>query len=603
MRWCIGTVDVPGSPSAQGTASAFSHLANLMNASVFGVQDVLIPKYSCPLGVKCVEHDQLLSEMQADACDVAVMHEWRSPINMINHQSGVTTRTMMRVVNVHGGLNFATSWRNQSNFKPWVKFLVEDTAEAASLYEADHVVFPSYWMRNWTCAHQGFCDANRSSVVPNVIKLDESAVQVQLSSSGGGGDGSSSDSSSSSSGASSSGSGGAAATPASLLEDSASRPVKSFAYVGAVNDRKGIDLAVEAVCGLDVTLHVFGSLQRMEESASDASRYLNEAHDRCRARLQVYGPVTGSEVWPLLQRTEACLLNPSHLENQPTVVFEAAQYSVPMLALRIGPLEEMVANVDDIAADDAAHFSQRVAAVFAAGHHATPALHASVLTGREGWLAFAPKERARRRVVVSDTLLLPAGATNRDLLPKLAALPAATPLVLVLPSKEFIPNDGGEPLVVDTLAADAFAPSLVLNSSRLSVTLRVQPPFFMAEEADEKNYLHFPRGAPIVARPADLAAFASAFPTAAFRAWAFGVWMHSLRKPITSLAQVGTTYVPNCRETPTPTAEYARTMRISANCKIAADMLAQATEETPLASESCYNTATWQQMCLDGDVV
>ena len=36
--WCIGTIDVPGSPSARGTASAFAHLALLMNASMFGVQ-------------------------------------------------------------------------------------------------------------------------------------------------------------------------------------------------------------------------------------------------------------------------------------------------------------------------------------------------------------------------------------------------------------------------------------------------------------------------------------------------------------------------------------------------------------------------------------
>ena len=38
QRWCIGTVDVPGSPSAQGTASAFAHLAVLLNATMFGVE-------------------------------------------------------------------------------------------------------------------------------------------------------------------------------------------------------------------------------------------------------------------------------------------------------------------------------------------------------------------------------------------------------------------------------------------------------------------------------------------------------------------------------------------------------------------------------------
>ena len=151
QKWCIATIDVPGSPTAQGTASAFSKLALLMNATIFGMQDVLLPKYDCPDEVKCVTTDTLLTSLRSGGCDVTITHEWRSPMHAMGTPEA---EDFVRIVNVHGGLKFSQSWRNSGNLHKWARFYTEDANEIAAFHVADHVVYPSMWMYNWTCINQ-----------------------------------------------------------------------------------------------------------------------------------------------------------------------------------------------------------------------------------------------------------------------------------------------------------------------------------------------------------------------------------------------------------------------------------------------------------------
>ena len=395
-----------------------------------------------------------------------------------------------------------------------------------------------------------------------------------------------------------------------LLLIAVDRPVRSFAYVGAVNDRKGIDTAVEAVCDFPVVLHVFGSIQRLEDMQVDGANYLNEAKARCVATINVYGPVLNTEVWQNVTDQQACLLNPSQLENQPTVVYEAARNRVPMLALRIGPVEEMVENIDAISVRQKSDFRQAVQAILARGSQPTPALRRQVLTGADGWKNLLPALRTRDVIEVTETLRIPeeqetnASHCNSWTLTQLAALKArSVPLVLVLPSAEFTRSANAPPLIVDRASGVAFAPSLFVGAfggGENDTSLRIQPPFFFAEEKEMTHYLTFPRGAPFVARPEHLEAYILAYRDRPFRAWSFGYYLYSQQQPIISLPEVAASYQPQCKS---DVDSHGKLMRFLTSCKISKNVTAVfgqvpspphpgATHFTPHHNHGCPHVAT-----------
>ncbi|KAL3926420.1 MAG: hypothetical protein SGPRY_003304 [Prymnesium sp.] len=263
-----------------------------------------------------------------------------------------------------------------------------------------------------------------------------------------------------------------------------------------------------------------------------------------------------------------------------------------MLALRIGPLEEMISNIDDVSSPSREAFLIKARAIFSQGAHVTPALHAEVLQGGQLWGSFRPT--------------VPSKANNFDLLLQLSQLPESSELVLVLPSDEFLSNTSSEPIVVDSLSADVFAPSVASNLAGQSMVRRVQvetlpPPFFIAEESDKTKYTVFPRGAPFVARRDHLSAFVLSHLDDPFRAWAFGVFMYEQHRTLATLAQVGSTYIPKCDAERHD--EVGKIMVISANCKLANNLTSDPTANMPIDSPVCNNQAIWQETCLDGEPI
>ena len=64
-----------------------------------------------------------------------------------------------------GGAPFEASYRTDIILYG-IDYYVDRAMELAAMRAADTVVFPSEWMRKWTCSHQSFCDDDCSLVIP-----------------------------------------------------------------------------------------------------------------------------------------------------------------------------------------------------------------------------------------------------------------------------------------------------------------------------------------------------------------------------------------------------------------------------------------------------
>ena len=95
--------------------------------------------------------------------------------------------TLANVINVHGGFGFDALW-NETVLREksaTMRFAQEDAMEIAALRAADLIVYPSQFIRNYTCRIQGVCDAPSELVVANIpdfisIKVGVVGVAVRI---------------------------------------------------------------------------------------------------------------------------------------------------------------------------------------------------------------------------------------------------------------------------------------------------------------------------------------------------------------------------------------------------------------------------------------
>jgi glycosyltransferase involved in cell wall biosynthesis len=108
-----------------------------------------------------------------------------------------------------------------------------------------------------------------------------------------------------------------------------------FLYVGQLEKHKGIVLMLDALeqMGEDVELHIAGD--------GTLSEYVS-LRANTDQRIRFHGFVSLSHLMRILQTSDAVLAPSLCYENSPTVIYEAFQIGVPVIASRIGGVPELI---------------------------------------------------------------------------------------------------------------------------------------------------------------------------------------------------------------------------------------------------------------------
>lgn len=111
-------------------------------------------------------------------------------------------------------------------------------------------------------------------------------------------------------------------------------PVRFF-FVGQLESHKGIELLLKSIDALDVPfeLHIAGDGSFAQKVSERAQK------DR---RIFFHGFISLEHIHKIMARSDAILLPSLCYENSPTVIYEAFQSGVPVIASRIGGIPELL---------------------------------------------------------------------------------------------------------------------------------------------------------------------------------------------------------------------------------------------------------------------
>ena len=335
---CIASADPILMPASRGTAEALWHLAQTLahaglrthvilisqstSACADSLHQILLHSWesgeritascvhlgSAPgVALPLVTRERFAQHWSAlpSSCQVLVSHEWWAPAldflaaGLLGANASLLPTA---VANFHGGNLWSISWRNASLVK--YADLVMDASERMSAHLNHHLVFPNGYMRD---LHAGWAHTGDQLVIPNIAGLV-----------GGG-----------------------------RAQGGGPQPVLGVAYVGSVEERKGIDVLVRVLAGLAgelrrVRLEIFGSME-VEVHGQEAQEWIRGAlkgapHVRC----TIHGPHDAAHLWPLLKERKLLLVMPTLLENQPMTLIHAAAHGVPVLSYDVGGIADML---------------------------------------------------------------------------------------------------------------------------------------------------------------------------------------------------------------------------------------------------------------------
>ncbi|KAL3932503.1 MAG: hypothetical protein SGPRY_000677 [Prymnesium sp.] len=439
------------------STSAFIWLASDLNATLYAVQSKRsTPASTCPHGARCMPEQHVTKTLQLDGCRTVVTHDWRSPLHALladrrdmamgTELSDSGKPRALLLITRFGGEPFDVSYRSDIILYG-IDHYIDRAMELATMRAADAVIFPSEWMRNG--AERGAVDR---------ISLHEPRL----------------------------------------------RRVQSFAYVGPLNDRHGVGIALRAVCHLQTTLHIFGANHKPSTLRNDGEalanlmrRALPAGGRNCSAKFRMYGEVQDERLYKFLTTRNVCLLLPSLLESHSFRAIELSKHGLP----------EVVMNADATLAplDD---FEMRVSSIWRTGFHT----QMTFSSARNSWGQLLESSQSRKlsgitakeseMVSVQRSLVLGAdrdswkgNSTYADLLHLLEGQEEG--LVQLLPSPEFVTKQS--PIIVDALAADFFAPAIDVSGSALTKDvplkhLRVLPPFLVGQLPADSRFFAFPNG-------------------------------------------------------------------------------------------------------------
>lgn len=115
-----------------------------------------------------------------------------------------------------------------------------------------------------------------------------------------------------------------------------------FGYIGQIKYHKGVDLIVDAVirllqAGHNASLDIWGS----ETEAPDYVAALKERASPYPS-IRWNGRYVGAKVWDVLAGVDVLLCPSRWYENSPTVILEAYEMGLPVVATRLGGMAELV---------------------------------------------------------------------------------------------------------------------------------------------------------------------------------------------------------------------------------------------------------------------
>jgi glycosyltransferase involved in cell wall biosynthesis len=125
-------------------------------------------------------------------------------------------------------------------------------------------------------------------------------------------------------------------------EQTAGRPLR-LGYIGQIKPHKGVDLLIDAVIDLlnigeNIRLDLWGSKNDMPEYSIP----LQMRSDAYPSAIHWQGAYKGSQVWDVLGSFDVLVMPSRCYENSPTVILEAYQMNVPVIATDLGGMAELV---------------------------------------------------------------------------------------------------------------------------------------------------------------------------------------------------------------------------------------------------------------------
>ncbi len=113
-------------------------------------------------------------------------------------------------------------------------------------------------------------------------------------------------------------------------------------YVGQIKFHKGVDLIIDAVLplldeGHNITLSLWGSKKETPEYASK----LEERTANYRS-VKWCGSYSGDQLWSVLSEFDVLIVPSRWYENSPTVIAEAFTMGLPVIATRLGGMQELI---------------------------------------------------------------------------------------------------------------------------------------------------------------------------------------------------------------------------------------------------------------------
>jgi glycosyltransferase involved in cell wall biosynthesis len=129
--------------------------------------------------------------------------------------------------------------------------------------------------------------------------------------------------------------------PVGVSPDS-SKGALRLGYVGQIKSHKGVDLIIDAVLplldeGHKITLSLWGS-----KNGAPAYEAGLEGRTAAYPAIQWQGSYKGDQLWSVLSSFDALVVPSRWYENSPTVIAEAFAMGLPVIATRLGGMQELV---------------------------------------------------------------------------------------------------------------------------------------------------------------------------------------------------------------------------------------------------------------------